>query len=85
MSYRQHSLSGCVGVCLLVGENVRGGGFVAVCLVGHGGGGGRGWLDVWGLLCWLKERDINVLDFLLAELFFPVGRRSGLVLLVIGG
>ena len=26
------------------------GGFVAVCLVGHRGGGGRGWLDVWDIV-----------------------------------
>ena len=50
MSYRHNSLIGCVGACLLVGENVLQGGFVAVCLVGHGGGGGRGWLDVWDLV-----------------------------------
>ena len=51
VSYRQDSLSGCVGACLLVGEDVLGGGFVTVCLVGHGGGGGRGWPDVWDLVC----------------------------------
>ena len=49
MSYRRNSLSGCVGVCLLVGEDILEEGFVAVCLVGHGGGG-RGWLDVWDLV-----------------------------------
>ena len=30
-------------------------GFVAICLVGHRGRV-RSWLDVWGVLCWLKER-----------------------------
>ena len=53
--YRRNLLSCCVGACLFVGEDVLEGGFVTVCLVGHRGGGGRGWLDVWGLLCWLKE------------------------------
>ena len=51
LSYRHDSLSGCVGACLLVGEDVLGGGFVAVCLVGHGEGGRRGWLGVWDLGC----------------------------------
>ena len=51
VSYRHNSLSGCVGACLLVGEDVLVEGFVAVCLIGHGGGGGRGWLDVWDLVC----------------------------------
>ena len=52
MRHRYNSLIGCVDACLLVGEVVLGGGgFVAVCLVGHGGGGGRGWLDVWDLVC----------------------------------
>ena len=51
VSYRHNSLSGCVDACLLVGEDVLGGRFVAVCLVGYGGGGGRGWLDVWDLVC----------------------------------
>ena len=55
VSYRHNSLVGCVGACLFVGEDVLEGGFVTVCLVGHRGGGGRGCLDVWGLLCWLKE------------------------------
>ena len=41
-SCRQDSLSGCVGTCLLGGEDVPGGGFVAVCLDGHGGGSRRG-------------------------------------------
>ena len=51
VSYRHNLLIGCVGACLLVGEDVLEEGFVAVCLVGHGGGGGRGWLDVWDLVC----------------------------------
>ena len=55
MNYRRNLLSCCVSTCLFVGEDVLEGGFVAVCLVGHRGGGARGWLDVWGLLCWLKE------------------------------
>ena len=55
VSYRHNLLIGCVGACLLVGEDVLEEGFVAICLVGHRGGGGRGWHDVWGLLCWLKE------------------------------
>ena len=38
VSYRQDLLSGCVGDCLLGGEDAPGGRFVAVCLVGHGGG-----------------------------------------------
>ena len=55
MNCRRNSLSCCVGACLFVGADVLEGGFVTVCLVGHRGGGGRGCLDVWGLLCWLKE------------------------------
>ena len=39
---RRSSLSCCVGACLFVGEHVFEGGFVAVCLVGHRGRGGRG-------------------------------------------
>ena len=46
VSYSHNSLSGCVGACLLVGEDVLGGRFVAVCLVVNVGGGVRGWLDV---------------------------------------
>ena len=38
VSYGQDLLSGFVGACLLVGEDVPGGSFVAVCLDGHGGG-----------------------------------------------
>ena len=51
VSYRHNSLIGCVGACLLVGEDVLEEGFVAVCLVGHEGGGGRDCLDVWDLVC----------------------------------
>ena len=51
MSYRHKLVSGCVGAFLVVGEDVLGGGFVAVCLVGHEGGGERGWLGVWDLVC----------------------------------
>ena len=53
MSFRQHSLSVCVGARLIIGEDVPGGEFVAVCLDGHGGGSRRGWLDVWDLGCFL--------------------------------
>ena len=51
MSYRHNSMSGCVDACLLVEEDVLQKGFVAICLIGHVGGGGRGWLDVWDLVC----------------------------------
>ena len=44
---RRSLLSCCVGACLFVGEDVREGRCVAVGLVWHRGGGGRGWLDVW--------------------------------------
>ena len=50
MSYRHKLLIGCVGACLLIEEDVLMGGFVAVCLVVYGGGGGRGWLDVWDIV-----------------------------------
>ena len=54
--YVQDLLSSCVRACLLVGEDVLGGRFVAVCLDGHGGGGKRGWLGVWDLGClWCVE------------------------------
>ena len=36
---------------VVVGEGVLEGGFVAVCLVGHGGGVWRSWLDIWDILC----------------------------------
>ena len=52
---RRNLLSCCVGACLFVGEDVLEGGFVAVCLVGHRRGVWRSWLDVRGILCWLKE------------------------------
>ena len=51
VSYRQDSMSGCVGSCLLGGEDFHQGGFVAVCLDEHGGGSRRGWLGVWDLGC----------------------------------
>ena len=35
MRHRYNSLIGCVGACLLVGEDVLEGGFVAVCLDVH--------------------------------------------------
>ena len=52
---RRNSLSCCVGASFFVGEGVLEEGFVAVCLVGYRGGVWRSWLDVWGVLCWLKE------------------------------
>ena len=52
---RHNFLSFCVSACVFVGGGVLEEGFVAVCLVGHRGGGERGWRDVWGLLCWLQE------------------------------
>ena len=37
VSYSHNLLIGCVGACLLVGDDILEEGFVAVCLVGHGG------------------------------------------------
>ena len=51
VSYSHNSLIGCVGACLFVAEDVFVGGFVAIYLIGHGGGGGRDLLDVWDLVC----------------------------------
>ena len=48
-------LNCCVGACFVVGEGVLEGGLVVVCLDGHRGGVWRSWLDVWGILCCLKE------------------------------
>ena len=55
MNCRRNLLSCGVGACLFVGEDVHEGGFVTLHLVRDKGGGGRGWLDDWGLPCWLKE------------------------------
>ena len=52
---RRKLLSFYVGACFFVGGGVLERGFVAICLVGHRGRV-RSWLDVWCVLCWLKER-----------------------------
>ena len=52
---RCNLLSFCVGAGFIAGGGVLERGFVEICLVGHRGKV-RSWLDVWGVLCWLKER-----------------------------
>ena len=51
VSYSHNLLIGCVCSCLLVEEDVLQKGFIAISLIGHVGGGGRGCLDVHDLVC----------------------------------